>query len=131
MEVRQTFFLVPVYLCLAAWVAPAAAESAPGTDRGRVIFEQRCAGCHGQEGRGDGAQAPYLSPRPASLISAGTSAKSDQELLKIIAKGKPRTAMRGWNDVLSDEEQREVLRYIRTLVRFHRPLTPPPPTSSP
>lgn len=120
--------LVGVGLLLATF---AAAETAPDGERGRLIFEQRCAICHGKEGRGDGAQAPYLSPRPASLVSAGTSVKSDQDLLKIIANGKPRTAMRGWKDILTDEEQREVLQHIRTLVRFYRPLTTPPPTGSP
>jgi mono/diheme cytochrome c family protein len=131
MDVWKTLFLVPAHCGIAALAVLAAAETPPGADRGRGIFEQRCAVCHGQEGRGDGAQAPFLSPRPASLISAGTSAKSDQDLLKVIANGKPRTAMSGWKDVLSEEEQREVLRYIRTLVRFHRPLTPPPPTTNP
>jgi mono/diheme cytochrome c family protein len=101
----------------------------PPSERGKLIFEQRCMICHGKEGRGDGAQAPYLSPRPGNLVSAGVAAKTDQELLKVIAQGRPRTAMRGWNDVLTEEEQREVLRYIRSLVRFHRSLIPTPPSS--
>jgi mono/diheme cytochrome c family protein len=62
------------------------------------------------------------------LISAQTSAKPDQDLLKIIANGKPRTAMAGWKDHLSDDEQRAVLAYIRSLVRFTHSATPPPPT---
>jgi mono/diheme cytochrome c family protein len=103
-----------------------AAESP--SERGKVIFEQRCMICHGNEGRGDGAQAPYLSPRPGNLVSASVAAKTDQELLKVIAQGKPRTAMRGWSDVLTEKEQREVLHYIRSLVRFHRSSTPPPPS---
>lgn len=105
-------------------------QRVPGDpEQGRRIFEQRCAVCHGPEGRGDGPNAPFLSPRPASLISAGTSVKTDEELLAIIANGKPRTAMTGWKDILSDQEQRDVLAFIRALVRFQRPLTPPlPPT---
>ncbi|TKS60789.1 MAG: hypothetical protein EWM72_01095 [Nitrospira sp.] len=35
--------------------------------------------------------------------------------------------MPAWKDELSDEDQREVLRYIRSLVQFHYPLTPPSP----
>jgi mono/diheme cytochrome c family protein len=96
-------------------------------EEGQAIYELHCAGCHGPEGRGDGIQAISLSPRPGNLISAQTSAKSDQDLLKIIANGRPRTAMAGWNERLSDDEQRAVLAYIRSLVRFTRSATPPPP----
>jgi len=68
-----------------------------------------------------------MSPRPGNLISAQTSAKSDQELLKIIAKGRPRTAMAGWEDRLPPEDQIAVLAYIRSLITFTRSTTPPPP----
>jgi len=96
-------------------------------ETGRVLYERHCASCHGPDGRGDGPQALSLSPRPGNLVSAHTSAKSDQDLLKIIANGKPRTAMPGWNDRLSEDEQRAILAYIRSLVRFTRSATPPPP----
>ena len=97
-------------------------------ERGRAIYLERCAVCHGPQGRGDGPEAPFLSPRPASLISAGTSVKSDAEFLAVIANGKPRTAMPAWKDRLSEEQRREVLAYIRSLIRFQpQSLTPPPP----
>ena len=97
-------------------------------EQGQAIYERHCADCHGPEGRGDGKQAISLSPRPGNLVSAQTSAKTDQELLKIIANGRPRTAMTGWNERLSDEEQRAVLAYVRSLVRFSSSATPPPPS---
>lgn len=96
-------------------------------EEGRTIYQRHCADCHGPEGRGDGQQATSLSPRPGNLVSAQTSAKSDQELLKIINKGRPRTAMAGWSDKLSPDEQAAVLAYIRSLVKFTRSATPPPP----
>jgi mono/diheme cytochrome c family protein len=93
-----------------------------------VIYLEQCVVCHGPEGRGDGPEAPFLSPRPASLISAGSSVKSDAEFLAVIANGKPRSAMPAWKDRLSEEQRREVLAYIRTLIRFQpKSLTPPPP----
>jgi mono/diheme cytochrome c family protein len=96
-------------------------------EEGQTIYERHCAECHGPEGRGDGRLATSLSPRPGNLISAQTSAKSDQELLKIIAKGRPRTAMVGWEERLSTEDQVAVLAYIRSLVKFTHSATPPPP----
>lgn len=62
-------------------------------EQGRSIYEQRYLDCKGPEGRDDGTRAISLSPWPNNLVSAPTSAKSDQELLKIIANGRPRTAM--------------------------------------
>lgn len=115
-----------VTVAVTVQLAPATPPSSTA-DVGRHIYEQRCLECHGPQGRGDGVNAPFLSPRPGNLISAATSAKSDKDLLKIIANGRPRTAMPAWKDELSEEEQREVLRYIRSLVQFHHPLTPPPP----
>jgi mono/diheme cytochrome c family protein len=96
-------------------------------EQGRALYERLCMDCHGSEGRGDGKEALSLSPRPGNLISAQTSAKTDQDLLKIIANGRPRTAMPAWKDRLSDDEQRAVLAYIRSLVRFTPSATPPPP----
>jgi mono/diheme cytochrome c family protein len=106
---------------------PAIPVTPSGLEQGRAIYERHCASCHGPEGKGDGQEASSLSPRPGNLISAQTSAKSDQELLKIIGKGRPRTAMTGWDDRLSPEEQSSVLAYIRSLVKFTRSATPPPP----
>jgi mono/diheme cytochrome c family protein len=107
--------------------APAAPEAPTDLEQGRTIYERHCADCHGPEGRGDGRLAISLSPRPGNLVSAQTSAKSDQELLKIIAKGRPRTAMGGWDERLSQEDQAAVLAYIRSLVKFTRSGTPTPP----
>ena len=109
------------------WSLPAIAVTPADIEQGRAVYEQHCAVCHGPEGRGDGKLATSLSPRPGNLISAQTSAKSDQELLKIIANGRPRTAMIGFRDHLSEAEQRTVLAYIRSLVKFTAPATPPPP----
>lgn len=107
------------------------AHAAPSgnPDRGRVVYDQHCASCHGPTGRGDGTAAIALSPRPASLISAGTSAKSDKELLSLIAEGKPHTAMRPWKGMLTEEEQRDVLAYIRSLVKFVPSFPTVPPSS--
>ncbi len=118
--------LSPIFWILLFTTADAVIRGTP--EQGKAIFEERCASCHGLTGKGDGPMAPFLSPRPASLISAGTSVKSDKELLDVIANGKPRTAMPAWKDLLSTEERYDVLSYIRTLVRFHpKPLTPGPP----
>ncbi|MDE3118552.1 MAG: cytochrome c [Nitrospirota bacterium] len=126
MALRISLLCLTTVLLLTAGRA-SAAPPVGIPEQGRPIFEARCASCHGPQGRGDGPQAPFLSPRPASLISAGTSVKTDAELLAVITNGKPRTSMPAWNGLLTEQERRDVLAYIRTLVRFHpHSLTPPP-----
>lgn len=115
---------------LAAWLLGmigSSPASSPDLEQGRTIYERHCMECHGAEGRGDGRHATSLSPRPGNLVSAQTSAKADEDLLKIIANGRPRTAMAAWNERLSREEQEAVLAYIRSLIRFTRSSTPSPP----
>lgn len=124
---RFTVLVLAAIVTGVATVAVSPAAPSSTTEVGRRIYEQRCLDCHGPQGRGDGVKAPFLSPRPGNLISAATSAKSDKDLLRIIANGRARTAMPAWKDELSEEDQREVLRYIRSLVQFHQPVTPAPP----
>lgn len=105
------------------------AQPSDGPDRGRMIYREHCMECHGETGKGDGPRAPFLSPRPGNLVSAATSAKTDTELLRTIAQGKPRTAMPAWQDRLALDDQQAALRYIRSLVQFSRssPSSPPAP----
>lgn len=123
-SIRSLFKLLVLMSCIGmAW----AAEKGD-VQKGAVIYARYCEECHGPEGRGDGPKAPFLSPRPGNFVSAATSVKSDEELLQIIENGIPRTAMRGWKDLLSKEDRLNVLAYIRSLVHFQPPpLTPPPP----
>lgn len=97
----------------------------PDIEQGGALYRVHCQECHGTEGRGDGPRAPMLAPRPGNLVSAATSAKTDEELLAILAVGVPRTAMPGWSDQLSDNERRNVLAYVRSLVHFQEPPSTP------
>lgn len=127
--IPKTYLQLLLIAWSVGWALTALAGGAPSgiSDRGKIIYEQRCAVCHGPQGRGDGPEAPFLSPRPGNLVSAGTSVKSDADLLAVIANGKPRTAMPAWKDLLSEEQQRDVLAYIRTLVLFYKPPVQMPP----
>ena len=120
---------------LTAWLAIPAPGFGSGSQtgdqsNGQAIYHLHCEACHGENGRGDGPRAPFLAPKPGNFVSAATSAKSDEELLEIIANGTPRTSMKGWVETFTEQERRNVLAYIRSFVRFQpRSLTPPPPGS--
>jgi mono/diheme cytochrome c family protein len=80
-------------------------------DQGKKIYLKYCAGCHGIEGQGDGYK--LLGADPALLTAPSTQKKSDAALLRSIHEGK--SAMPPWNVRLSEQEERDVLAYIRTL----------------
>ena len=81
--------------------------------KGKRIFAQYCAGCHGPEGKGDGYL--LLGPEPANLTRPATKNKSDVTLLHTIHEGKPN--MPSWKVRLSENESRAVLAYIRMLTK--------------
>jgi mono/diheme cytochrome c family protein len=49
--------------------------------------------------------------------------------MAIMTNGKPRTAMPAWRGLLTEEQRQDVLAYIRTLIRFYKPLTQQEPTA--
>ncbi len=82
----------------------------PSVVEGKKIYLKHCVGCHGIEGKGDGYK---LLGDPAILTAPSTQKKSDAALLKTIHEGK--AIMPPWNVRLSEQEERDVLAYIRTL----------------
>ncbi len=99
---------VAVALCLAAAVA-AAGEPATG----RRVYQERCAACHGDEGRGDGPAAMALVPKPRNFRDAGIwRARTASQLRLVVRDGRPGTMMAPFRDVLSDEEIDAVVAYV-------------------
>jgi mono/diheme cytochrome c family protein len=84
--------------------------------RGQVLYAARCASCHGPSGAGDGAGAPALLPRPASLAEHEYSLA---RLADVLWNGVAGTAMQAWRDHPVDD-----LAAIARVVRgFHTPQT--------
>lgn len=102
------------------WMAPAAAAQrrnpvaadAASLARGKKLFQQHCASCHGPEGRGDGPAAAALDPRPVNLAAmAGHHADGDYAWK--IENG--RGAMPAWKGVLTANQIWDVVNYIQHL----------------
>ncbi len=103
-----------VSLCgLWSVVSEAAAAETDALQRGKIIFERNCAGCHGRTGKGDGYK--LLGPDPANLTAPATAEKADEDLLKTIHEGKPN--MPAWDPQLSKAKIHDVLEYVRSLSR--------------
>lgn len=85
---------------------------------GQAIYDEHCARCHGLNGNGNGPDAEALIVPPANFHSQRSRAKTDFELLTIIAYGVAFSPMHGWSGRISDEEITAVIAYIRTLAPF-------------
>jgi mono/diheme cytochrome c family protein len=85
---------------------------------GQNVYDALCVSCHGIWGRGDGLMAASLTPRPRDLGDpAFQSQVKDDALFRIISEGKG--AMPGTADVLSVEERRAVIAFVRLLSPGH------------
>jgi cytochrome c oxidase cbb3-type subunit III len=87
-----------------------------------VLFQELCSVCHGVGGKGDGPSAQGLEPKPADFTNCQAMAKdSDEVLLKIIKGGGQSvgrsTVMPAWGDALSDQQIRELVKFIRGLCK--------------
>ena len=74
---------------------------------GRQVFENRCAGCHGIDGRG-GERAPDIA------TTAKTQRRSDAALAQIISNGIPAAGMPSFS-AMDASTSRALVRYIRFL----------------
>jgi mono/diheme cytochrome c family protein len=61
------FFAAIGWLCSAAIASAESLAPAPYVEWGKEIFAQRCASCHGSDGKGGGAVAGELKTAPADL----------------------------------------------------------------
>jgi len=98
----------------AAAVANPVAVSDGSIAAGQATYAQNCAACHGAEGKGDGAAAAGLNPKPADFHAAHVQGLSDGAIFYIITHGREGTAMVAWEEVLSEGQRWEVVNFLRT-----------------
>ena len=95
---------------------------------GRQVFVQRCVGCHGAKGLGDGPAAQYLDPKPDDFSDKGmftSPTDGDGERYFRIIKGGKGTAMENFATRLTLEDTWRVILFLRTIPNggFDQPIT--------
>lgn len=89
---------------------------------GEIIFEKRCYYCHGMKGGGDGPVVPRLDPKPRNFQDAHfkfrttpfNTLPTEDDLFRTITKGVPGTAMPFFSNLLSENERKDVIAYVKT-----------------
>lgn len=83
---------------------------------GQQLFQKYCRFCHGDEGRGDGAQAPKGS-HPANLTDdTWDHGSSDGEIYTVIRDGPDqKSVMKPYKSKLTEKELWSLVHYVRSL----------------
>lgn len=84
--------------------------------RGKTLFSQRCAQCHGEQGKGDGPLAEQLTNKPPDFTAPSYAAEmSPQDIFDIIANGRMDKMMPPWKNELSEDEIWDAAAYVWSL----------------
>jgi mono/diheme cytochrome c family protein len=89
---------------------------------GERVYFKKCVWCHGEKGAGDGPSADRLWPRPRSFnegtfkvrSTASGELPTEQDLLDTVTNGLPGSAMPPWDRILTENERRHVVQFVRT-----------------
>jgi mono/diheme cytochrome c family protein len=103
------------------WVVPAEqkemknplASSEANLTAAKPLYEDKCANCHGDHGKGDGSDAMMYDPAPPDLTDLKTVKKTDGELFYKISEG--RKPMPSFKKKLTDEQRWQLVLYVRAL----------------
>ncbi|MGD0073000.1 MAG: cytochrome c [Candidatus Binataceae bacterium] len=86
-------------------------------DDAKGLYDDKCAGCHGSSGKGDGPAGAALTPTPPNF-STSLKGKDDAYLAKIIKDGGEavkKSASMPANSDLTDAQIKALVQYIKGL----------------
>ena len=89
-------------------------------DKGKALYAQQCASCHGTSGKGDGPAAGALNPKPTNFTDkARMTGLKDQQLFDVIKKGGTGVGkspiMPGFGAALKDGNIQDIVAFLRSL----------------
>ena len=93
------------------------------------LYVENCAFCHGPDGRGNGAAAPSMIPRPRDFTQGLFKYKStpegappsDEDLVAVVTDGLNASGMPFFRGILSQQEIRDVVGVVKGFSKALRP----------
>jgi len=93
-------------------VPAARLESPEARERGRALFLEHCALCHGDRADGRGVRRQGLASQPRDFTDAGWRERtSPRRVFSVIREGSPGTAMPAWK-ALDDGQTWDLTAYL-------------------
>ncbi len=134
MKSKNVVHLVLILGLLSVFNLTFAQDAPEVSEKGKEVYEESCAHCHGIEGDGDGSAAENLLPKPRDFTrglykirsTEGGQLPTDQDLFDIITIGMPGSSMPGWETSLSANDRWEVVAYIKTFYEGFKESESPP-----
>ncbi len=91
-------------------------------EEGKVVYDVKCAHCHGYAGDAESVATPYLLPPPRDFTSGNYKFRSTasgelpttEDIKRSIEAGMPYTSMPPWKGILSDAEITNLAYYLKT-----------------
>ncbi len=111
------FFLLTFFWAVGLWH-----PSAVSADTAAANYKDLCSKCHGPSGKGNGAEAKTLNPKPADYTDCKKmSPIPDATLFKAIKSGGQSVGkskdMPAWGEALSDQEIHDLVAYVRSFCK--------------
>ncbi|RXP54801.1 cytochrome c [Lutibacter sp. HS1-25] len=103
------------------WVAPKSADAITNPlkndltaiKKGKTIYQQLCAVCHGDKGKGDGLASASLNPKPANFLSEKFQKQTDGAVFWKLTEGK--APMASYKESLSVSQRWQLVSYLKSL----------------
>lgn len=105
-------YILPFVLTVLAVTGVVYASS--GLETGKKIYDKYCVKCHGEDGSGS-KYGLALRPKPVRDLRTNRLFMSDNELSIIVNHGGVWREMPNWRYVLTEDELKDNVRYVRTL----------------
>ncbi|MDP4197213.1 MAG: cytochrome c [Bacteroidota bacterium] len=93
-------------------------------DKGKTLFQQNCASCHGQNGMGDGPASVAFNPKPRNFHAneGWKNGRRVTDMLTTLQKGIPGSGMPAF-EYLQNEDKIALISYLRTFANDFPPVT--------
>ena len=113
--------MIILFLALLTVIMWRTGEAAPSGDMqvGKELYQQRCAPCHGPDGKANTPTAQALNPKPRDHTNgAYMNALSNEHLQKVIKQGGPavgKAPIMPPQADLSDQQVQDLIAFVRSL----------------
>jgi mono/diheme cytochrome c family protein len=124
---RRAFSLLTIAIALTAasffllWQRSSRTIAQQPASAAQALYQKNCAACHGAEGRGDGAAAYLLNPKPRNfragkfrLVTSQNLQPTRDDIFRTITNGMPGTGMPSWEQ-LPENDRRSLADHVLQL----------------